>query len=520
MNKNFTKCLVALTALGALCGCDNKKNDNKGNELAGDYKITVWCDEKINSLTGEQIKKFEAANEGIKIDATIENVGEGDAATNMITDVEKGADVYCFAQDQFARLVSAGALANLGKQASADLKAANDDFAVAAATSGEELYAYPLTADNGYFMYYDKSVITDANDLKDVAKLVAKCEEADRYFCMENESSAWYIASWFFGAGCHSTWAVDNDGKFLSVDDDFDSAKGIIACKGMAQLVKSTKYKSSSKASEFENEGKNKAAIVISGTWDYVTAKRALGDDLGVAELPSYTVDGHAYHMGSYAGCKLLGVKPQQDVKRAAVLQKLALFLTNKESQLERFESVAWGPSNKEAQQDPKVQENAALKAFYAQKPYAVKQGQIHGSWWDIAKVIATGIKEAADDTAMQAVLTKYHSDIDQLFTMTDEERNGFTVIGSINDTGWATDFAMTKVSDGVWKTTEAYTLRTSGATSDSGADEFKVRQGKSWDVAYGTNGNNFVVETAGTYYIQLTVEGNVGTIALIPAAE
>ena len=35
---------------------------------------------------------------------------------------------------------------------------------------------------------------------------------------------------------------------------------------------------------------------------------------------------------------------------------------------------------------------------------------------------------------------------------------------------------------------------------------EFKVRQGKAWDVAYGTDGNNFVVETAGTYKVRLTL--------------
>jgi arabinogalactan oligomer/maltooligosaccharide transport system substrate-binding protein len=131
-------------------------------ELAGEYDITVWVAENAVELTKKQIEDFNSTNtDGIKFNATVEAVSEADAATQMITDVEAGGDIYCFAQDQFARLVQAGALDALGKKASETVIANNDAGTVAAATSGEQLYAYPLTADNGYFMYYDKSVIPD-----------------------------------------------------------------------------------------------------------------------------------------------------------------------------------------------------------------------------------------------------------------------------------------------------------------------------------------------------------------------
>ena len=126
------------------------------------YDIKIWVAEAAKDLTEKQIADFNANNEfGFKFNATIEAVSEADAATQMITDVEAGGDIYCFAQDQFARLVQAGALDALGKKASETVIANNDAGTVAAATSGEQLYAYPLTADNGYFMYYDKSVIPD-----------------------------------------------------------------------------------------------------------------------------------------------------------------------------------------------------------------------------------------------------------------------------------------------------------------------------------------------------------------------
>ena len=53
----------------------------------------------------------------------------------------------------------------------------------------------------------------------------------------------------------------------------------------------------------------------------------------------------------------------QRDTKKAAVLHKVAEFLTNEESQLARFKAKSWGPSNKKAQQNAEVLANPALAA-------------------------------------------------------------------------------------------------------------------------------------------------------------
>ena len=221
-------------------------------------------------------------------------------------------------------------------------------------------------------------------------------------------------------------------------------------------------------------------------------------------------MDGNSYHLGSFSGNKLVGVKPQTDPVKTAVLQKLALYLTNEKCQLARFDAVGWGPSNKAAQQSEKVAGDPALAALAAQSAYATPQGQIDGSWWDIAKVYATAAKEATTDEELKAALESYETSIKGLFSMSAEEREAFTVIGSINGDGWSVDLPMTKQDDGSWLTDEAYQM-------DAGV-EFKVRQGKAWDVAYGTDGNNFVVETAGTYKVRLTLNGEVGTVELVPA--
>ncbi|MBR0219215.1 MAG: extracellular solute-binding protein [Clostridia bacterium] len=458
------------------------------SSVAGTYDITIWAAEKVVDLFRQQVKDFNDTNTlGITFNATVEPVGEDTAATQMITDVTAGADIFCFAQDQFARLVQAGALKQLGVKAAETVTADNAAGVVAAATSGEALYAYPMTADNGYFMYYDKSVIPEA-DIDSMEAIIADCEANQKYFAFAIKGNSYYTPSFFFGTGCVSEWTTDDDGNFIEVYDTFNSPQGLIAVKGMKKLVSSPMLLDSANGTEFAAG----AAVVVSGIWDYSTVESILGDNMGVTDLPSFEVDGKLYHLGSFNGCKLLGVKPQDDAVRAAALNQLALYLTGEKCQLERFKATAWGPSNLAAQASEDVQANPGLAALLAQSPYSIPQGQIHGSWWDIAKVIAEDVKDAADDAGLQAALDNYSDKIASLFTMSDAEKFAWGLIGAVNGTMWDTDFPMTKISASEWKTDEAYAM-------DAGT-EFKVRQGKSWDKNFPAD--NFKVEEAGTYYV------------------
>lgn len=499
MKKLLTTLLVFLMFF-ALVGCssDEKQQEESGNGLEGTYDITVWVSESggVAELTKTQIDKFMEENPGIVINASIEGISEADSATTMITDVESGADIFCFAQDQLARLVQAGALNVLGEQTSATVKELNDAGSVAAATVDGKLYCYPMTSDNGYFMYYDKSVISE-DMVDDLATLVKACEDNNKMFSMEYKSSAWYNAAFFFATGCVSDWQTAADGSFVSVNDTFDSEAGMKAMKGMEILAKSPSANSSSDGAEFSKG----SAVVITGTWASATVKDILGDNMGVADLPSFTVDGETFHLGSYSGNKLMGVKPQTDAKKAAVCQQLALYLTNEQCQLDRFNLVGWGPSNKNAQNNEAVKSDPTLVALAEQFAYATPQGQIHGSWWDIAKVLGTVCETATSDADLQAGLDAYKASIDGLFSMDPSVANAFTVIGAFAGYNWDTDVPMTE--DGTSWTSEAIDFKA--------GDEFKVRKGLSWDEAYPAD--NFKVEADGKY--QVVLDSTTGEVTL-----
>ncbi len=516
--KKIVALLLALAMILALGACGGKTTPDTTTEapqadtLAGDYDIKVWVAEAIVDLTQKQIDDFNATNtDGIKFNATIQPVGESDIATQIITDVEAAGDIYIFAQDQFARLIQANALAKLGQGAAKIVEENNTPESVAAVKLNDEYYGYPVTADNGYFMYYDKSVIPE-EDVDSLEALIKDCEDANKYFAMELQTSAWYLAGFFFGTGCKSDWTIDETGMATALNDTFDSPEGLIAAKGMKKLLDSKAHISSSEASAFAND----AAVLVCGTWAYDDVKAMLGDNLGATDLPSFNVDGKDYHIGSFNGFKLMGVKPQTDAKKQAALHKLAQFLTDETRQLERFNERAWGPANIEARKDPAVASNAGQIAINAQTPYAVPQGQISGAWWNIAKVIADEVKEATDDAGIQAALDNYKAKCDALIGV-----GGFVFVGAWN--GWDNADMTHKLAeaDGV------YTITLDVEESDYMGG--RIVPATTWDTDHGaaqvTDGadlidleaaggdNNIVFKEAGNYTVTWTEADNTITI-------
>ena len=145
MKKKIFACFLVVAMILSLSGC--------GKSKFGSGEIKIWVADAVVDFTNQQVAAFMEANPDYAgYTVTVEPVGEGDAAGNMITDVQGGADIYAFAQDQIARLVSAGALEEVAPENEAAVKSENDAGSVAAATVGGKLYAYPLTSDNGYFL--------------------------------------------------------------------------------------------------------------------------------------------------------------------------------------------------------------------------------------------------------------------------------------------------------------------------------------------------------------------------------
>ena len=372
----------------------------------GSGNITIWVAEEVTAFTQTQAEQFLQDNPAYSgYTVTVEAVGEGDAASNMITDVEGGADIYGFAQDQLARLVSAGAVMEVIGDYADFVSTSNDSGAVSAATMGDSIYAFPVTSDNGYFLYYDSSVVTDPTSLE---AIVADCEEAGKGFYMEI-NSGWYQTAFFFATGCELTYEADSAGNFTSSNVTYASEEGLTALKALINLASSSAFYNGSSVSNATN-----AAAIVDGTWDSGAAKELFGDNYACAKLPSFEVGGQEYQMSGFGGFKLLGVKPQTDTNKAIVCMELAKYLSSAEVQLARYQEVGWGPSNLEAQADEAVQADEALTALAEQLTYTIPQGQYPNEYWDLATSlgddIIAGTYDNSSDEELISVLENFQT--------------------------------------------------------------------------------------------------------------
>ncbi len=418
--KRMISLLLALAMTMVLVACGGSNEDSDENDiaaLAGAYDITMWVPEGngVVELTQQQIDAFEEAYPGIVINATVEEVPEDYVEYKILSKVVYSPDIFCFTQNQLDRLVQAATLSAPDKTAAETIRNSNDTSAVAAASVGGRLYAYPLTSHDGYYMYYDTRVISE-DDAESVEAILKACEAKGKKFRIALDN-AWYISSFFFGTGCHSNWVLNEDGAFIDIDDDFHSEAGLLAMQGMQQLMQSRAYDSN--VDTFDNAG-----VVVTGLWNHDAAVAHFGAYLGATDLPSFEVDGQSYHLGSFTSNRLLGVKPQSDTKKSAVLSLLAQYLTGEDCQQQRYEKFQWLPSNKNAQASDAVQSHVGMVALAKQSAFGVPQGQIHADWWNIAKDLGATAKNTTDVDTLTVALENYATALDTLFQVADEQEN------------------------------------------------------------------------------------------------
>lgn len=404
--KKILSAALAMSMLATVgltsCGSSDDSTASGGSASGGKAQnITVWAPEEVSSLTQEKLNTWLEGSEWKgKYTITVSAMGEGDAATQMLTDVEAGADVFGFAQDQLARLVAAGALSAPGGVFLDNVSNNNDAGSVGAATLDGKVYAYPETSDNGFFLYYDKSVVSDPSTLDGI---LTDCANAGKKFYMDIQSG-WYNVAFFFATGAECYYNYDTEGNVVDAVCDYNSEKGLKALKAMEAMAENPGFSQSTEADAalFDPNG-GTAGAIVSGTWDSATIQGLLGDNFGAAKLPTFTVDGETFQMSGFGGFKLVGVKPQTDSDKLTFCHAVADYITGEEMQLARFDANGWGPSNKNAQNSDKVKADAALSALADQLQYCPGQGQYPNAYWDLTKAFGTDInsgiyKGASDD--------------------------------------------------------------------------------------------------------------------------
>lgn len=406
---NFKK-LIALGLVGvmtmslAACGSSEEDKSAGGDKSSNEQKtekqkvsLVVWGSENDQTLLRKWADEFIEANKDA-VDLTVELgvESEANAKDDILKDPEAAADVYSFADDQLPELVAAGAIqevtSELGK---ADVEKRNVASSVKAATYDGKLYAYPRTADNGYFLVYDKSKFTD-EDVKTMEGILAVCEKENKSFQM-TLSDGWYDYSFFAGAGLTATLAADGVSTECNWNATDTDIKGVEVAQAILDLTKSKAFVNSENIDQAtipEIKAGNCIAA-ITGTWDSAVLTEAWGENFGACKLPTYKIGDKDIQMGSFTGFKLVGVNPHSS--NVVWASKFADYITGEKCQIDNFKTNKVGPSNVAAASDPEVAKDPGIAAVQEQSNYATQQ-LIGNNYWEPAKTLGKTLADGNPD--------------------------------------------------------------------------------------------------------------------------
>ena len=378
-----------------------------------DVALTMWGAEEDQAMLQGMIDTFKAQYaDYANFDIQLGVQSESTAKDTVLADVEAAADVYAFASDQINDLVNAGALASIDAMDAAlqayagkgvaDVESANAAGSVGAATVNDTLYAFPMSADNGYFLYYDSSVVTP-EQAASWDTLLAAADAAGKKVGM-TFASGWYNASFFYGAGF--TTGLNADGTTAIDWNGTADYTGVQVVQSMLDIASNSAFLAIADGDISNQIASGTLAAVVSGTWDATACQDAFGAGYAATKLPTYTCNGNQVQQGSVAGFKLVGVNAYS--KNAGWATLLADWITNEENQTIRFTTREIGPSNTNAASSDAVKSNIAIAALGEQSAYGIVQ-VVGGKYWDptgtFGALIAQGELAKDDEAAIQKAL-------------------------------------------------------------------------------------------------------------------
>lgn len=404
--------VFVLTGCGSAAEADSKTAvaDAAAEEAVsegenGTIQLKVWGAEEDQALLAQLGESFKQQYAGqADIEFVFEVQGESDCKKALLDDVLNGADVFAFADDQLLSLAASGAL--LEVENADEVRAANTAEAVSAASVGDRLYAYPMTADNGYFMYYNKAYFTE-EQVQTMDGMIQAAEAAGKKIAMD-WTSGWYIYSFFGNTGM--TFGLNEDGvtNYCNWNGTDGSIKGVDVAAGMLAIAQSPGFASMNNGEFIAGVLDGSVIACVSGVWDAATIKAAWGDDYAAVKLPTYTCAGQQIQMASFSGYKMVGVNAYSE--HAGWAMKFADWMTNEENQKLRFELRELGPSNINAADSDAVRQAPAIQALLAQSEFASLQ-RVGNNYWTPAQTfgetLAAGNPEGKDLQELMDVLVE-----------------------------------------------------------------------------------------------------------------
>ena len=199
-------------------------------------------------------------------------------------------------------------------------------------------------------MYYDKSVFSE----EDVKNLDTMLEKGVVSFPFTN---SWYLPAFYFGNGC----TLFGDGTQEELGADFSGEKAADVTNYLIDLYNNPNFVVDADGSGIAGLRDGSINAMFTGSWDAASIEEILGENMGVAALPTFTLNGEEKQMYAYAGSKAIGVNSNTKYPVQAV--ELAIYLGSAEAQQLHYELRNVIPCNTELLADPAIASDALVAA-------------------------------------------------------------------------------------------------------------------------------------------------------------
>lgn len=403
MKKKLLAAVLSASLLStALAGCGNsdagktadagtgtEQVDESEQLESGNVSLKVWVEESNIDNLQKMIDSFEQKYAGqADFDITIEASSDASTRNIVLGDIHNAADIFSMPDDQLYSLIAGGALSPVTNQN--EVKSANLEAAVDAASYKGTLYAYPYSADNGYFLYYNKEYLSDA-DVQTLDRILEVAAENEKKLSMEF-NSGWYLYSFYGNTGLE--FGINDDGvtNYCNWNATEGSIKGVDVAQALLDITTNPGFIAQTDGDFIEGVKDGTCIAGVSGVWNSMTIQEAWGKNYGACKLPTYTCKGQQIQMSSFKGYKMFGVNAYSD--HLAWAHRLADWISNEENQNLRFAERSTGPSNKNAAASDAVGKVPAIAAVIDQSQYGVLQ-RVGNSYWNactsFADTIAAG---------------------------------------------------------------------------------------------------------------------------------
>ena len=342
-------CMTAVLAVTGFAGCSGGIDGEKES-----VRLMVWSPSEDQSKdSGEWLQNtcedFAELHPEWDITFVYGVADEASAAIQVAQDPEASADVFMYANDTLTIMTDANALAKFGGKYREEIESTNSEEVLTSLIKEDNLYGVPFTT-NTWFMYYDKSVFSE-EDIKNLDTMLEKGSVAFPF------TNSWYLPAFYIGNGC----TLFGDGTQEDKGVDFGGENAVEVTEYLVDLAANPNFKIDADGSGLAGLRDGSISAIFSGSWDANAVSEALGENMGVVALPTYTLNGAEKQMMSYAGSKAIGVNPYSKNMVPAV--ELAVYLGSAEAQLSHYNLRNVIPCNTELLKDAEVSEDPLVMA-------------------------------------------------------------------------------------------------------------------------------------------------------------